>query len=196
MIPLLKKYQSFQSKYANGKTIIYLLIITFAVYAFMLFHTIPSVMEYSDGLKLFDMQPLGYTTDYAKLLLGNLGEQGRNLYLYHQIPVDMVYPLLFAVSFSLLLTILFRKGFNSDNWIQWMSLTPVLAGLFDYLENIGIIIMLTSYPDLSAGWINMTCIFSVSKSLLTTLFWILLLVSLVMIMIKRIKIQKSVAQGS
>ncbi|MFH2050640.1 MAG: hypothetical protein ABIJ12_14495 [bacterium] len=184
---MINKFRSLQNKYAKGKTVIYLLIITLAVYGFMLFYTIPSVMEFSNGMKLFDMQPLGYDADYARLLLDTLGEQGRSQYLYHQIPVDMVYPLLFAVSFSLLIVYVFEKSSIDKNWIYWISLVPLLAGLFDYIENIGIIVMLTSFPDFSTEWANMTCLFTVSKSMLTTLFWVLLLVGLVMIVKRKFR---------
>ena len=68
----------------------------------MLTITIPMVMSFSDGMKLLDMMPAGYSAEYVNTLLNTLGEQGRNAYLFQQIPVDMVYPFLFAVSYCLL----------------------------------------------------------------------------------------------
>ncbi len=195
MSSIIKNYLLWIKKFANGKTIIYLMIITFAVYGFMLFYTIPSVMEHSDGIKLFDIQPLGYSFEYAKLFLETLGKEGREIYLFRQLPVDFIYPFLFAVSFSLLLMYLYRKVFNEDSWIYWTCFIPLFAGLFDYCENIGIIIMLTSYPDLSTGLVMITSIYTLTKSLLTIVFWILLLVSLVMIVIRKLKIKKSRPQG-
>ena len=55
------------------------------------------------GINLFDLSPTGYSFEYAIKLLDTLGSDGRELYLYRQLPLDFIYPGLFAVSFSLLL---------------------------------------------------------------------------------------------
>ena len=46
-----------------------------------------------------------------------------------------------------------------------------IAGLCDYLENVGIIVMLNRYPNLP--WAAVTNLFSLAKSLLTTVFFAL-----------------------
>ena len=48
-------------------------------------------MAFSGGMKLLDMMPLGYDMDYINTLFETLGEKGRDIYLYNQIPVDMIY---------------------------------------------------------------------------------------------------------
>ncbi|MBT8291688.1 MAG: hypothetical protein KJN70_00310, partial [Eudoraea sp.] len=61
----------------------------------------------------------------------------------------------------------------------------------DYLENIGIITMLNNYPDLSEAHINTTNIFSLIKSISTTLFFIVLIVIIIMVGIKWLKLKRS-----
>ncbi len=177
------------SKYASGKNVIILLIITFSVYGFMLMVTIPNIMNYANNMELLDMQPTGYDANYAKTLFDSLGEEGRDAYLFRQIPVDMIYPFLFALTYSLLLIYLFQKGFNLSSKIKYFALVPILGGLFDYLENFSIIFMLFIYPEFSDALANTSNIFSILKSLFTTLFFILLLIALVSILIRRLRVR-------
>ena len=52
---------------------------------------------------------------------------------------------------------------------------PVAAGVFDYFENLGIIGMLVSYPDLSPSIVLLSSVCTILKSLMTVLFYVLLL---------------------
>ena len=148
-------------------------------------------MNYANGMKILDLQPTGYSADYAKTLFDNLGTGGRDYYLYRQIPLDMIYPFLFAVTYSLLLTYLFKKSFNPESKLHFLSIIPLFGGLFDYFENIGIIIMLSIYPGFSIHLANITSLFSILKSISTTLFFVLLVVGIVGFIIKKFMKLKS-----
>ncbi len=78
-----------------------------AVYLTMLFYTIPAVTAFAPEFPIFDLSPSGYSFSYASELLEELGKEGRNLYLYSQLPLDFIYPGLFSVTYSLLLVWLF-----------------------------------------------------------------------------------------
>jgi hypothetical protein len=174
-------------KHINGKKVLVLFIITNIVYVFMLAVTIPNVKQYSGGMDLPDMMPGGYSSDYIITLFNKLGEAGRDTYLYRQIPVDMIYPLLFAVSYTLLLGYVLNKLGKVNSMLFYLCFLPVFSGLFDYLENIGIIFMLKSYPDVSTGLIQVTSIFSVCKNVSTTIFFVTLIVLLVNLALFRIR---------
>lgn len=88
-------------KLPSGKQIITLLILTNLIYALMLGYTIPTLMEYSSGLPIFDISPMGYSYDQAMTLLISLGGEGRAFYLT-QLALDMIYPAMFAVTYYLL----------------------------------------------------------------------------------------------
>ena len=75
----------------------------------MLMVTIPKTMGFSKGMKLLDMMPMGYDSEYINTLFEALGENGRGVYLYNQIPIDMVYPFLFGISYCLLLVYFLQK---------------------------------------------------------------------------------------
>lgn len=178
-------------KAISGRVILILVILTMLVYLLMLLYTIPKVQSYAPGMILFDLSPSGYSYQHAVSLLESLGEAGRNIYLFQQIPADFIYPGLFAVSYSLMLTWLFAKSFEAGSKIFYLALIPVMGGCFDYLENICIILMLNSFPDLSQRLVEVASTFTVLKSIFTTLFFVLLIVGIISFVITKIKPKQS-----
>jgi len=183
----MNRFVEILEKYSSGKKVLGLFILTNVVYLFMLLVTIPKTMGFSNGMKLLDMLPTGYNQGYVNNLLRTLGENGREIYLTNQIPVDMIYPLLFGLTYSLLLAYFLKKLNKLKTPFSYLSLLPIIAGIADYLENIGIITMLNSYPDLTGTTVNTTNTFSVIKSTSTSLFFIALVVILIMLGIKFVK---------
>ena len=176
---MIDRFKEVILKNINGKRVLTLFIVSNIVYLFMLLVTIPKVMSFSFGMKILDMMPTGYNAAYVKSLFATLGEEGRHAYLYNQIPVDLIYPFLFAISSSLVLAFFLKNLDKLYGWYFYLCFLPILAGAFDYLENFGIIIMLSNYPNLPALLIILTNIFSVLKSLLTMVYFILLLITFV-----------------
>lgn len=166
------------SRYA-GKKILLLFFLTNVLYAIMLLVTIPKTIQFAEGMKLLDMMPLGYDYKYVDELFNTLGENGRQVYLTNQIPVDMAYPLFFGFTYCLILAFFLKKL----NWLKapfyYLCLLPVTAGIADYMENTGIIAMLKTYPDLSANLVSATNIFSLIKSTLTSLYFVVLMVVII-----------------
>ncbi|HFA49966.1 MAG TPA: hypothetical protein ENJ95_13240 [Bacteroidetes bacterium] len=171
----------------NGSKVLSLFILTNIVYAFMLLVTIPKVMNFSGGMKLLDMLPAGYNARYVKLLFGSLGEKGREVYLFNQIPVDMVYPFLFGITYCLVLAYFLDKLKKLNSPLIYLCLLPVLAGVFDYGENIGIIKMLNSYPNISNILIETTNISTILKSVFTTIYFVVLLVTMLAVGINKLR---------
>jgi len=161
-------------KLASGKTVLILFIMTMSVYLLMLFYTIPMVESFAPNTALFDLSPSGYSYPHAMSLLEELGNEGRQFYLSRQLPLDFIYPGLFAVSYTLLLIWLFSKSFKETSKIFYLAFIPALGGLFDYLENICIIRMINSFPDLSARIVQTASTFTLLKSVFTTAFFLLL----------------------
>ncbi len=183
----MKPLQNLLNPHLTGKKVLLLFILTNLVYALMLLLTIPGTMAYANGLKLLDMLPQGYDAAYIQTLLSTLGEEGRNFYLYRQIPLDMVYPGLFAISYCLVMGYFLKKlHLLHTTWFA-LCLLPIVAGVADYLENIGIIHLLLNYPYLSAFTMSFTNVFSIVKSMTTTLFFVALIITLMAWVIKRIK---------
>lgn len=145
----------------------------------MLLITIPQVMAFANGMKLLDMLPFGYEAQYVQLLFDTLGEEGRHAYLTRQLPLDMIYPGLFAVSYSLITVYFLNKMGKFNGWVVNLAFIPVVVGLADYAENAGIITMLLNYPNQTTLMVGLTSTFSVVKAMSTTVYFVSLLVILV-----------------
>lgn len=169
---------------ATGKNILLLFVITMAVYAAMLFITIPEVLRHANGMTLPDLMPGGYEPQYIRQLLTELGDEGRAAYLHRQLPLDLVYPFLFALTNSLILVYLLRRLGKSSKKALIITAIPLAAGLFDYLENVSTIRMLLRFPDISDIAVRVASVFTVLKSGLTTLFFALLVALLLALLLQ------------
>jgi hypothetical protein len=162
----------------NGKKVLLLFIVTNIIYVFMLTVTIPKVMSFANGMKLLDMMPSGYTPEYVNSLLDRLGEMGRHAYLYNQLPVDMIYPGMVAISYCLVIAYFLNGIGKLESNLFYLCILPIFSGLFDYCENLGIINILKSYPENSVFLSQATSTFSVLKSISSTAFFVVLIVVL------------------
>lgn len=177
----------------TGRMVLTLFILTNIIYVTMLVVTIPMVTSHSGGMKLPDMMPTGYSPEYMNTLMNTLGETGRNIYLFNQLPLDMVYPFLFGISYCLLLGYFLKKLGKLDSKLIYLCLLPLIAGIFDYAENIGVITILNTFPSHSDKLSALTSIFSVIKSVSTTVFFTILIIVIISLGVKYVTLKKKVA---
>ncbi|RRD57887.1 hypothetical protein EII20_05265 [Comamonadaceae bacterium OH2545_COT-014] len=143
-----------------------LFVLTTAVYLLMLLVTVPRLRALAGGLPIVDMLPW-YEPAYIAELMARLGAQGRHDYLYRQMPLDMVYPGLFALTYAGLIAFWARA-------LPWPQLRlaaalPPLAALFDYLENAAMITLLGAYPAMPGWAMQASPLFSAAKTALVSL---------------------------
>ena len=163
----------------SGKKVLIFFFLAGIIYATMLTITIPKVMDYANGMKVLDMMPAGYTVAYVFDLFEALGNEGRHAYLYNQLPLDLVFPLLSGISFCLIFAWFLNKLNRLDSHWFYMCYIPIFAGLFDYFENFGIIAMLYTYPNIAVGLIKTTNVFSILKSAFTTSYFVILILLII-----------------
>ncbi|RAU82859.1 hypothetical protein [Pontibacter arcticus] len=174
----------------SGKKVLGLFVLTNIIYVFMLAYTIPATMRYSYGMKLLDMMPAGYDFNYVNALFGSLGKEGRETYLTTQLPVDMLYPFLFGLSYCLVMGYFLSKFGKLNGSFVYLCILPIISGIADYLENLGIILMLYLYPHLDKVYVTITSGFSIIKSSSTTIFFIALLIVLLFGVLTKMKKKK------
>lgn len=143
------------------------------VYVIMLFVTIPAVEKHTNQMKIFDLLPFGYSSEYATILLEQLGEPGRKTYLSLQLPLDFIYPAFFAVTGILFIAVISNEV---NHRLILLTLLPAVAALFDYAENVLITWMLLFFPEVTTINIVLASICTVVKSGITTLYLLALLV--------------------
>jgi len=184
-------YREFLSANIGGKKVLFFFILTYLILGVMLFVTVPNVMSFAGGLKIFNIMPFGYSTQYAKDVLAALGNEGRQVYLYQQIPINLFFPFLFGFGNCLILAYLLNKLNSLYAGYIYLALIPIFASWFDYLENLGILTMLNSYPDTPNYLIQFSNLFSVAKSLFATIYYVILFIVIVSLGIKWLRTIKS-----
>ena len=143
------------SKLANGKVIIILLVL-FLLANFVVIQAIYPKFQTLDTLS-------SYTPDKAFQLISSYGEQGRQYYAVIEVTLDLVYPLVTALMFSLIVFYTFKRAFPSHSWTLYLSLAPYIALVADYLENVCIVSMLLMYPRESALLAQISNFFTIVK---------------------------------
>lgn len=145
-----------------------------AFYLLMILGTLAH-LEALSGLRPFDMRPNGYSAELANALLDALGSSGRRYYLTRQIPLDLAYPALMALTLISLLKWLGSRG-ASQNLVRIGTWLSIAAAFADYLENAGIALMILTWPDVSTNTVLATSVASIVKSGFTTTAVLIVLV--------------------
>lgn len=136
------------------------------IYLFMIQVTLAHIQTVS-GMVPFDMRPFGYSPDEAARLLTALEETGRAYYLTRQIPLDIVYPALLALTL-ISANVWFGSSLPNKNIIRAGAVFSIAAAVADYSENLGISMMLLGWPNLPDTLVLASSIASSLKAFLTT----------------------------
>lgn len=124
--------------------------------------TLPVLQAAPGGnIESLDAQ-LFYTPEEAFSTVGSYGEASR-FWIWIYLTWDIINPILYTSTFSLLISWLFQRSFKPGRRLQKLNLLPLGAGLSDLLENISIVILLLAYPaqPTAVAWLS-TC-FTMSK---------------------------------
>lgn len=132
----------------------------------------PSMQKISPTFTPFDLQARGYTAESFKNDLNNLGTEGRNIYKNFML-LDILFPAVYALTFSSLIFLVFRKR---NNWMKWLFVIPLLTGCADYIENIFLAISFAGYPSPN----HVSVVLASGATQLKMLFNILLILSLLL----------------
>ena len=154
-------------------------------YLLMIFGTLAHI-ETLSGLRPFDMRPGGYSAELANSLIDALGSSGRRYYLTRQIPLDLVYPALMALTIISLFKWLGSRDV-SQKLVRIGTWFSIVAAIADYLENAGICLMILSWPEISANTVLAASVASIVKSGLTTAAVLIVLLGVGFWAFKRIR---------
>lgn len=106
----------------------------------------PTIEEHSGGLRILDMR-LSYEPEEANQLFESLGAEGRRAYrLLHLVP-DLLFPITYALAFAATSAWFLLRLLPLDHRLHWLSLTPLVSGAADLLENLSLVIASSLYPN-------------------------------------------------
>jgi hypothetical protein len=149
-------------KYAIGPLIFFLFLID----GFFMLYFMPTIGATINGLSA-STGPIDlmffYTPQTVYKMIADYGETVRENYRAVELTIDIVHPIVYTLFLSLLITWLFQKGYDANSRKQSLNVVPFGAWLFDLLENLGIVIMLSVHPaaPVLVAWV--TTIFTMTK---------------------------------
>ena len=132
------------------------------------------IMEASGGVDAIDLLT-SYTPDEVFPMVEAYGDLRTEIAIF-QLTADVVYPIVYSMFFSLLITLIFKHAFPATSRLQALNLVPFAMAIIDLLENIGIVIMLLSYPVQPVA-------IALASSVFTTTKWLLFVISLLSVVI-------------
>lgn len=178
------------NKFVNGKMLIGLFSVTNIIYFTMIIWSIPRLLDFSDGLPIFDMSPGGYSYDQAVELLTALGNEGIHYYLGVQHKLDTLYPLGLILTYSIGCLWFFR---TINRWQILGKVGAVLslfAGIFDYAENYFVSILLNNFPDITQNQVATASSATLAKSICTTISMSIFIIGLILFVHHKIKARR------
>jgi len=107
---------------------------------------VEQLKDFTGGVGLLDMELL-YTPDQAYAIFTGMGEAGRAFDLTRIVPLDFVFPFMYTLFYAVTITWLLRKWLSAGSRWHRLNVIPLVGGLADYMENLGIITMLVAWPS-------------------------------------------------
>ncbi len=144
---MLTKYIHYLRSKVNGKTV-GLVFIVYLVFPLLIFPLSEKLQHHYSGrsVRPLDLE-FGFSPKSAFNRVKEYGERGRKLYAISALTVDIAYPVVYS-TFLAMLIIFFQKKSHTENKYPFQpAYLPFVAASFDFLENIGIVILLLSYPS-------------------------------------------------
>lgn len=153
---------NFLNKNATWNSILILLglLIIFNLLIFPLFY------KTNQNNTLLDLQ-FSYSSEKAYDILAEYNDKELKKYIIGELTVDLVYPIVYTLFISFLIFKLTKKN--------TLSLFPLLIMFSDYFENIGIVAIINYLPQKLPNIVILT-------SLFTSLKWILIAISILLIL--------------
>ena len=163
-------------KTSSVKNICILFVASHLVLLMMMIFTLPVIND-QIGTKVFDLQTLGYCVSVAESIVENLNNETTSLYLFPQLTLlDLLYPILLALFLSSILFRLFSITETKSKIASILLVIPFVAMLFDYAENICVILMISKSLELTKTLVLLSSSFTILKGIFTSITWITILV--------------------
>lgn len=124
----------------------------------------------TDGKIPLDLK-FGYDKDQAVQVLDDIGNTTLPKYRFGLLVTDMIYPFVYGSLLGLLLLRIWK--------LKWILALPVLVMLFDIGENLSILALVDTFPELSESHVQMASFFSSAKWVMVIVTFSVLIIGLV-----------------
>ncbi|MFB0536066.1 MAG: hypothetical protein ACETWR_13915 [Anaerolineae bacterium] len=181
---MLSKLSSHFHAWARG----WLILALFAALVVFVAVTLPVVQAATGVTEALDTRNF-YTPEEAFSLLASYDDVGRARIRIYYLTGDIVNPILYNSFLILLISWLFQRGFKPGSNMQKLNVIPVGAAIFDLLENICIVTMLSVYPAQPTLVAWLSTVGTTTKYIFIYVSFLLVLVGLVKAAMNRFRKQ-------
>lgn len=180
----MKTLSTFLNRIASWKSLLIFLAIYILFNGYILKNTENKINELAGkSVSIIDLT-FGFNPQKTLMMAAEYGDAARSYYARTEMTTDIVYPIVYAFLFGIILSLLFRKSSYAR-----VNILPFICLLFDYLENITIVSLLISYPQQSLAIAILCEIFKLLKWLTFGSLILLIIFGLISKIINRIKPQ-------
>lgn len=141
---MLKRFSDWISRKANGRLVVVFLLLQL-FFNFWVFPFFTKQFGPGEGQQMLDLM-IGFSPEQAYATISGYGDAGRSGATITTAIVDSIYPFVYAGLLALAIS-WFLNGIplKNQNW-QYLNLLPFAALVFDFIENAGIITLLSAFP--------------------------------------------------
>jgi hypothetical protein len=132
-----------------------------------------------------------YSPDELYQMAKSYGAEGRQAYIRARFTFDLVWPLVYGFFLAAGISWTFRNAFSDEAIWQRANLAPILAVMFDYLENISTSLVISRYPSSTAVLDWLASVFTMAKWIFVAGSFGLLLIGIVVGISKRVSVRSS-----
>jgi hypothetical protein len=140
-----KRLSDFLYKIMNGWVAILALVVFLLFAGLVLPGQAASAETYSGNAGSPDLS-FYYSTQDLYHMAEVYGEQGRGAYIRARFTFDLIWPLVYTFFLCTAISWVYARAFTTNSLWRGANLVPVLAMLFDYLENLSTSLVMLRYP--------------------------------------------------
>jgi hypothetical protein len=176
-------FPGFLNRISNWKTLIGLILL-YMIFPLVLFKNAETKLNALAGKVIGPIDlTFGYNPKRTLQMVEEYGEAGRAYYQQVEMSIDIIYPVIYAFLFAVLITIIYRRLINGP--VRHLNMLPFVAMTFDFLENFAIISLLKHYPEQSMLMANLVEIFKLLKWLMFGIIIFLVIYGLIKLLLRK-----------
>lgn len=158
---MLTKISDFFVRFSNGRNVLFFLTL-FIGFNTIVFPYFKGKFDPTNTVVPLDLR-MGFTKEEAFQMLDSIGKEGRSTYYFTETLVDSVYPFVYTLFSIFTIGFLISKVFPKNHNLLKINILPIVAMIFDFCENFGIVSMLRSFPEISESMVQFTSVSNILK---------------------------------
>lgn len=161
MLQNLRRFSAYLHASATPK-MIFLAFLSQVIFAVVIIPKMVALISPLDNQVWLEFR-FGYNSNQFYELMEAIGAKGRYYAKMYVFFIDLLYPIIYCISYSLLLSFFFRNSFSSKHYFQLFNVFPFFIGFADVFENLSIGVLLFEFPNENAFLVKLASSFSLLK---------------------------------